>query len=185
MLVLGLCGSLRRDSYNRQLLAAASGALPAGVEYDEWVGLAQLPPYNEDLDTQDAPAQVQDLRRALGRADVILIATPEYNHSIPGQLKNAIDWASRPFPDNCLRGKPVAVIGASASMFGAVWAQAELRKVLTATGAHVIDEELPVPSAYEAFGTGGELRDPALRSALAAIVQGLLGAARATLTRAA
>jgi hypothetical protein len=83
------------------------------------------------------------LRDAIARADGLLISTPEYNHSLPGALKNALDWASRPFPDNCLRGKPVAVVGASTSLFGAVWAQAELRKVLLATGARVIDREIP------------------------------------------
>ena len=93
----------------------------------------------------------------------MLIATPEYNHSIPGALKNALDWASRPFPDNALRGKPVAVIGASTGLFGAVWAQAELRKVLTAAGADVLDSGLSVPSVATAFTLEGKLRDPRLR----------------------
>ena len=110
-----------------------------------------------------------------------LIATPEYNHSIPGQLKNALDWASRPFPDNAVRDKPVAVVGASTGLFGAVWAQAELRKVLGAAGAHVIDEELPVPSAHEAFDADGSLRDPSLRAALADLLEELLHAAGAAM----
>lgn len=177
MLVLGLCGSLRRDSHNRRLLAAAARELPPGVELEEWTGLARIPPYSEDADGASAPAPVEDLRRALARADAILIATPEYNHSIPGQLKNALDWASRPFPRNALRAKPVAVIGASTSLFGAVWAQAELRKVLSATGARVTDEELPVPSAHDAFQADGSLRDPELRTALADITEQLLQAA--------
>jgi chromate reductase, NAD(P)H dehydrogenase (quinone) len=105
----------------------------------------------------------------------VLIATPEYNASIPGALKNALDWASRPFPDNCLRGKPVAVIGASTGLFGAVWAQAELRKVLESIGAAVLDAELSVPTAHEAFRSGGGVRDPDLAATLRSIVHRLVG----------
>ena len=104
----------------------------------------------------------------------MLIATPEYNGSIPGALKNALDWASRPFPDNCLRGKPVAVIGASTGMFGARWAQAELRKVLKTIGASVLATELPVASAHDAFTVDGRLREPRLAAALCSIVGELL-----------
>ena len=181
MRVLAVSGSLRRDSHNRRLLAAAAQRLAAGVEFTVWDGLADVPPYNEDLDVEPAPAAVAQLRGALARADAILIATPEYNHSLPGALKNALDWASRPFPANSLRGKPVAVVGASTSMFGAVWAQAELRRVLQAAGAHVVDEELAVPSAHEAFDDGGDLRDTAQREALAVITGQLLEAAAAPL----
>jgi len=185
MLVLGLCGSLRRGSYNRKLLAAAAGGLPAGVELEEWPGLADVPPYSEDVDVVPGADGGEELRGALTLADAVLIATPEYNHSIPGQLKNALDWASRPFPHNALRAKPVAVIGASTSLFGAVWAQAEARKVLSAIGARIIDEELAVPSAHEAFAADGSLRDPELRAALAGIIEQLLEAARAPLAPAA
>jgi len=183
MRVLAVSGSLRRDSHNRRLLAAAAQRLAADVEFTVWDGLGDVPPYNEDLDVEVAPGAVAQLRAALTRADAILIATPEYNHSLPGQLKNALDWASRPFPANSLRGKPVAVVGASTSMFGAVWAQAELRRVLQAAGAHVVDEELAVPSAHEAFDDGGELRDTAQREALAVIMGQLLEAAAAPLQR--
>ena len=101
-------------------------------------GLATLPAYDEDVDGRlAAPAVAAACGATLAAADAVLIATPEYNASIPGALKNALDWASRPFPDNCLRGKPVAVIGASTGLFGAVWAQAELRKVLKTIGAAV------------------------------------------------
>ncbi len=174
MLVLGISGSLRRASHNRALLAAAQRELPPELELDEWRGLATIPPYNEDI--ASTPAAVGAMRGALARADAVLIATPEYNHSIPGQLKNAIDWASRPFPDNALRGKPVAVIGASTGLFGAVWAQAELRKVLSAAGAVTIDGELPVGSAHEAFEADGSLRDPELRERLESITVQLLRA---------
>jgi chromate reductase, NAD(P)H dehydrogenase (quinone) len=122
---------------------------------------------------------VAELRAALAGANAVLIATPEYNHSIPGQLKNALDWASRPFPHNALRAKPVAVIGASTSLFGAVWAQAEVRKVLAAIGAHPIDAELPVAQAHDAFEADGSLRDPRLEAALAEILSQLLEAAGA------
>ena len=178
MRVLGISGSLRRDSHNRRLLAAAARALPADVQFEEWSELELIPPFNEDLDGDDAPAAVERMRAALSGADAILIATPEYNHSIPGQLKNALDWASRPFPDNALRAKPVAVIGASTSLFGAVWAQAEVRKVLTAAGARPLDEELPVASAQLAFEPDGELRDPAQQAALTEVIARLLDEAR-------
>jgi len=185
MLVLGLSGSLRRASHNRRLLGAAARELEPAVDFEEWTQLGAIPPYNEDLDVASAPQPVHELRAALGRADAVLIATPEYNHSIPGQLKNALDWASRPFPDNNLRAKPAAVIGASTSIFGAVWAQAEVRKVLTAAGARVIDQELGVPSAHEAFEADGSLRDPELRSGLAEIVEQLAQSARRALAPAA
>lgn len=171
MVVLGLCGSLRRGSYNRRLLAAAAAELPPGVALEIFEGLAEVPPYNEDDATPDA---VRVLREAVTAADAVLVATPEYNASVPGQLKNALDWASRPFPDNCLRTKPVAVLGASTGLFGAVWAQAELRKVLRTIGADVVDQELPVGQAHDAFTDDGALADPELRSALVDLVDQLL-----------
>jgi chromate reductase, NAD(P)H dehydrogenase (quinone) len=113
---------------------------------------------------------VARLRQAIADADGVLIATPEFNGSIPGVLKNALDWASRPFPDSSLRGKPVAVIGASTGLFGAVWAQAETRKVLGVIGADVIDGELPVGQAHTAFAGEDVLADPDLRHALDELV---------------
>jgi chromate reductase, NAD(P)H dehydrogenase (quinone) len=177
MLVLGISGSLRAGSYNSRLLRAAARALPPGAQFRELTGLDRIPPYSQDLDRGLGPAPVRELREALRRADAILISTPEYNHSIPGQLKNALDWASRPFPANSLQGRPVAVVGASTSIFGAVWAQAEVRKVLAATGALVLDTELPVARAADAFDADGELRDPELRARLAAITGELMGVA--------
>lgn len=172
MVILGLCGSLRRGSYNNILLRAAAAELPPDVRFEFWDELAQIPPYNEDADGESAPVAVVELRGAVSRAAGVLVATPEYNASVPGQLKNALDWASRPFPDNVLRGKPVAVIGASTSLFGAVWAQAELRKVLSAIGAKVVEEELPVARADSTFDASGSLPTE-LRTALAGVV-GLL-----------
>src|SRR3712207_4051641 len=155
MVVLGLCGSLRRGSYNRRLLEAAE--LPRGVTLEVYEGLADVPPYNEDSATPEA---VRALRDAIAASDAVLIATPEYNASVPGQLKNALDWASRPFPDNALRGRPALVVGASTGLFGAIWAQAELRKVLRTAGAEVLDDELPVGMADSAFAPDGSLADP-------------------------
>ncbi|MEJ3655507.1 NAD(P)H-dependent oxidoreductase [Actinomycetes bacterium KLBMP 9759] len=168
--VLGLCGSIRRGSFNRRLLAAAAAELPGAATLDTSCTIDRIPPYDEDA---PAPEPVLAMRAAIAAADAVLIATPEYNSSVPGQLKNALDWASRPFPDNALRNKPVAVIGASTGMFGAIWAQAELRKVLRTTGAHVIDDELAVGWAHEAFDDD-TLVDPQQRAALAALLERLL-----------
>ena len=149
MKVLGISGSLRRGSHNTALLRAAAELLPDGVELELWDGLKAVPPYDEDDDdVESAPAAVASLRDAIAGADAVLFATPEYNHSIPGQLKNALDWLSRPLDRSPLLNKPVSVIGASQGAFGAVWAQAELRKVLGALGARVVDEELPVGNVH-------------------------------------
>ena len=161
MRILGIAGSVRRGSHNRRLLRTAGDTLPSGVELVEWDGLGGLPIFDEDMEN-DPPAAVQDLLDAIEAADALLIATPEYNASVPGGLKNALDWASRPFPDNVLKDKPSAVIGASTGLFGAVWAQAEVRKVLKASGAHVLETELPVGMADGAFGEDGSLADPEL-----------------------
>jgi|SRR4051794_28812570 len=161
MRILGIAGSVRRGSHNRRLLRAAGDTLPSGVELVEWDGLAGLPIFDEELET-DPPACVQELLDAIEEADALVIATPEYNASLPGGLKNALDWASRPFPDNVLKDKPSAVIGASTGLFGAVWAQAEVRKVLKASGAHVLETELPVGMADGAFTEDGSLADPEL-----------------------
>lgn len=149
MRVLGISGSLRHDSHNSALLRAAAERLPAGAELVSFERLAEIPPYDEDVEMRAVPQSVRELREAIRDADAVLIATPEYNHSIPGQLKNALDWASRPAGKSALNGKPAATIGASTGMFGAVWAQAELRKVLGAMGARVLETELPVAHAAE------------------------------------
>lgn len=178
MRILGLCGSLRSGSYNRRLLAAAAAELPHDVTLEVFERLADVPPYSEDRDGDErTPMVVRALRATIAAADAVLIATPEYNASVPGQLKNALDWASRPFPDNVLHGKPVAVVGASTGVFGAVWAQAELRKVLKTIGAHVIDGELPVGQAHQAFTADGRLADHRLAAELADLVQRLFCAA--------
>src|SRR4051794_19373810 len=175
MRILGLSGSLRASSYNTQLLRAASGLLPAGVELELFDGLKAVPPYDEDDDVDPAPPAVARFREAIAGADALLFATPEYNSSIPGVLKNAIDWASRPIATNPLRNKPIAVIGASTGMFGAVWAQAELRKVLGAAGARVTEVELAVGHAHEQLDQAGQLADPSQQEALGDSVLILLG----------
>jgi chromate reductase len=170
MKVLGIVGSLRAASHNAKLLRAAGELLPDDVEFEVWDGLKTVPPYDEDDDVEPAPAAVARLRAAIAGADAILFATPEYNSSIPGQLKNALDWASRPLATSVLRNKPVAVVGASAGAFGAVWAQGELRKVLSATGARVVDAELALGHADQRFDELGTLADENLRDELREVV---------------
>jgi chromate reductase, NAD(P)H dehydrogenase (quinone) len=177
MRVLGISGSLRRDSFNSGLLRAAADLLPPGAELEVFDELKAIPPYDADDDVEPAPAAVAALRDAIADADAVLVATPEYNASIPGVLKNALDWASRPHATNVLRGKPAAVVGASTGMFGAVWAQAETRKVLSTIGARVLDAELPVPEGDERFDAEGTLEDPEVEEQLAEVVGALVEAA--------
>jgi chromate reductase len=175
MRVLGISGSLRRDSHNTKLLRAAATLLPPGVELELWEGLKAVPPYDGDDDAGEPRAWIlQSLDAAIREADVVLFSTPEYNHSIPGQLKNALDWLSRPLKTSPLRNKPVAVVGASTGLFGAVWSQAELRKVLGAIGARVVDRELPVGLADDAFTDDGRLADRDLELMLADLLAELL-----------
>jgi chromate reductase len=173
--ILGLSGSLRRESHNTGLLRAAAKRLPPGVELELFARLADVPLYNEDDDRDPIPAGAEQLRRAIADADGLLVATPEYNGSLSGVLKNAIDWASRPFPDNVLKGKPVAVIGASTGLFGAVWAQAETRKTLAIAGADVLNGELPVGQAHTILTPDGEITEPGVEAALEELV-GVLAA---------
>jgi chromate reductase, NAD(P)H dehydrogenase (quinone) len=170
--ILGISGSLRRDSHNTNLLRAAAEAAGPEIELELFEGLKAVPPYDEDDDVHSRPVSVARLTSAIADADAVLFATPEYNASIPGQLKNAIDWISRPVATNVLRNKPVAVIGASTGAFGAVWAQAELRKVLAALGARVLDLELPVPHAHTRFDEDG-LTDDEIRTGVADAVEAL------------
>jgi chromate reductase len=171
MKVLGISGSVRRDSHNKKVLRAAAELMPDDVEFELFEGLKAVPPYDEDDDGEQAPLGAARLRAAIANADGILFSTPEYNHSIPGQLKNAIDWASRPVEDPVLRNKPVAVVGASTGAFGAVWSQAELRKVLAAAGARVADAEVVFPHAHKLFDESGRLVDEHLREELGETVE--------------
>lgn len=165
MRILAISGSLRRNSHNTALLRAAAELLPPAVEVVQYESLGAIPGFNED-EVDDRPAPVAELWDAVAAADGVLISTPEYNHSIPGVLKNALDWLSRPLVDSPLKNKPAVVIGASTGMFGAVWSQAETRKVLAAIGARVIDRELPVATAHEQFADSGRLSDEELEREL-------------------
>jgi chromate reductase, NAD(P)H dehydrogenase (quinone) len=179
MKVLAVSGSLRRGSYNTQLLRAAEELFPPGVDFALYEGLKGVPPYDEEDDVQPAPPAVAALRLAIADADAVIFATPEYNSSVPGFLKNALDWVSRPLATNPLRNKPVAVIGASTGAFGAVWAQAELRKVLAAIGARVVDGEVAVGHAPTRFDERGRLEDDSLQEQLEETVEALMAEAYA------
>jgi chromate reductase len=156
MRILGVSGSLRESSLNTSLLRAAAEAAPDGVELELWEGLGELPLYDEDLE-HDPPESVQRLREAWAAAEAILFSTPEYNGSVPGGLKNAIDWASRPRLEAVLRNKPVAVVGASTGQFGALWAQQDLKRILGIAGARVVGTEIPVARAHERFDAQGRI----------------------------
>jgi len=160
MRILAVSGSLREGSFNTSLLRAAVEAAPDGVELELWEGLADLPLYDQDLeDVADVPESVRRLRENWAAADAILFATPEYNGSVPGSLKNAIDWASRPRLDAALRNKTVAVVGASTGQFGALWAQQDLKRILGIAGARVVGTEIPVSRAHDRIDAEGRLLD--------------------------
>jgi chromate reductase len=165
--VLGIAGSLRAGSYNRALLRAARGVAPAGMDIAIFEGLRDVPPYDADQEGGAEPAAVAALRRAIGEADALLIATPEYNYGVPGVLKNAIDWASRPAGRAALTRKPAGVLGASAGASGTMRAQLALRQsfVFTETYA-MLRPEFFLPRAGEKFDASGELTDEATRDHL-------------------
>jgi chromate reductase len=173
MRVLGISGSLRDGSHNTALLRAAAAAAPSWLALELYDGLESLPHYNEDRDTDSPPTEVAELRELIADADALLIATPEYNGTIPGALKDAIDWASRPRGDAVLLGKPVAVIGASPSEYGAMWAQDQLRRALGIGGARVLEVELPVGRVAERLDEHGELVHNETIDALAQVLSGL------------
>ncbi|MFT3866224.1 MAG: NAD(P)H-dependent oxidoreductase [Solirubrobacterales bacterium] len=178
MRVLGISGSLRRDSFNAALLRAAAERLPDGVEFELFGRLAEIPPYDSDIEEAgEAPDAVAALRDAMRAADAVLVATPEYNSSIPGALKNALDWASRPAGESALMGTPAAVLGASTGMFGAVWAQAETRKALGALGGRVLEREFPFPRAQDAYEDGELKLSPEQSGALEELLRELVASA--------
>jgi chromate reductase, NAD(P)H dehydrogenase (quinone) len=159
--ILGISGSLRAGSLNTALLRAAQKYAPSGVEISLYEGLGDLPHYNGDLDTEEnLPVQVRELREQIKAADGLLIATPEYNYSIPGGLKNLIDWASRPAATSTLLRKPVAIMGATPGNFGTVRAQLALRQVFVWTHSDlVVKPEVMVFKAAERFDEAGNLTD--------------------------
>jgi chromate reductase, NAD(P)H dehydrogenase (quinone) len=176
MRVLAIAGSLRADSYNVALARAARDVAPDGVEVELYDGLAQLPPYDEDVDQAgvEVPAPVAHLHERIDVADALLVVTPEYNGSMPGVLKNAVDWASARHRGSWLTNKTVAIAGATTGQYGAVWAQQDLRRVLGICGARVMAGDFPLSRAGEAFDAHGRLRNPGvetrLREHLAALV---------------
>jgi chromate reductase, NAD(P)H dehydrogenase (quinone) len=174
--VLAISGSLRDGSNNTALLRALREEAPEGVEVDIWHGLKVMPPYDQDDDVVPGPGPVEAFRELVRESDAVFFATPEYNSSVPGALKNALDWASRPVATNVFRNKPVAVIGSSAGAFGGVWAAAELRKVLGAMGARVTEAEMAVGHAQEKLDEQGRLVDEDVREELRAALDTLVTA---------
>ena len=171
--IAAIAGSLRAGSHTRALLRAAAYDLPPGIRLAIWDGLAHVPPYSEDLEAGPAPAGAAALRALIAGAGAVLIVTPEYNGSIPGQLKNALDWASRPRGGAVLEGKPAAAISASPSPRGGAWALADLRKVLTVIGAGLTETELAIPQVHTQLTPGGHIADPALRGRITALISDL------------
>jgi len=171
--LLGIAGSLRESSYNRSLLRAARELLPEGVELvDHEIGT--LPHYDGDVEAAGDPESVVRFKHAIREADGLLIATPEYNRCVPGVLKNAVDWASRPPLASPLTGKPVAIMGASTGRGGTARAQEQLRAALEFSRANVLEQpEVLVPEAFMRFDEHGELVDPGIRAELAELVDSL------------
>lgn len=178
LIVFGLAGSLRRDSLNALLLARAATLAPEGVTFDAFSGLGGIPHFSQDSEGDLTPAPVLAMRERIGAADAVFITTPEYNSSVPGVLKNALDWASRPPGESVLKDKPAAVAGASPGRFGAVRAQEHVRTVLGAIGANVLDRELPVPRAREAFADDGSILDDGIERDLSELVASVVELAR-------
>lgn len=178
--ILAISGSLREGSHNRALLRYAAEVAPDDVQVVFFEGLRELPHYDPDVDGDDPPAAATAFRAALSEADALLVSTPEYNGSIPGLLKNAIDWGSRPFRASALTNKTAAVIGATTGSYGAIWAQQDARKALGIAGARVIDDQVAVPRAHEAFHEDGRLRSEEHAQDLVAVIEALAKAAEAS-----
>ena len=172
--VLGLAGSLRRASYNRGLLRAARDLAPDDMTIEIWDRVGEIPFYDADLEARGDPAPVADLKAAIAAADALLVATPEYNYGIPGVLKNAIDWASRPAGKSPLKGKPAAIMGATPGQTGTARAQLALRQafVFTETFA-LLRPEVLVNRAGEKFDADGELTDEKTREFVRSLLQAL------------
>jgi chromate reductase len=172
--VLGLAGSLRSGSYNRTLLRAAADLAPAGMAIRAWEGLRDVPLYDGDVEARGLPAGVEAMREAVQGAGAVLVVTPEYNHSIPGVLKNALDWASRPPGRSAFAGKVVAITGASPGPMGTVRAQMDLRRVLATLGAFVVPSpEVLVASVSQKLDAEGRLVDEATRKYLGRLLAAL------------
>lgn len=178
--IAALVGSLRSGSHNRQLAEAAVDLAPEGVEVEIVEGLADIPFYNEDIDTPTAvPASAVRFREAIERADAIILFSPEYNGTVPGVLKNAIDWASRPMGSGVFVGKPLAVVGTAYGQYGGVWAQDETRKSAGIAGAAVLaDVKLSIPESVVRFAERHPREDTEIADQLAVVVQQVADAAQ-------
>jgi chromate reductase len=171
--LLGFAGSLRQGSYNRALLRAAEELLPEGVTLETF-DISPIPLYNDDVRLQGDPESVRLFKERIAAADALLVVTPEYNFSIPGVLKNTIDWASRPPDSSPLRGKPVGVMGASTGLFGTVRAQAHLRQVFLFNDMHALSQpQVMVARAQEKFDEQGRLTDEATREHVRKLLEAL------------
>jgi chromate reductase len=171
--ILGFAGSLRRGSYNRGLIRAAVELAPPGTTV-EMFELGDIPLYNQDIEDLGDPPAVASFKKAIAGADALVVATPEYNHCIPGVLKNALDWASRPRLTSALRDKPVAILGASSGKGATARAQANLREAFVFVGAVVMPlPEVLVASAAEHFDADGNVTDPELRASIVELVEAL------------
>jgi chromate reductase len=170
---LGFAGSLRKDSYNKALLRVAAELMPKGVVFETF-DLEGIPPFNQDLETKP-PEKVKQFKSKIKAADAILIATPEYNYSIPGVLKNAIDWASRPYLDNAFDNKPVALMGASIGMLGTARAQYHLRQCFVFLNVHTVNKpEVMLAFAAEKIDADGTLKDETTRRLIAQLIESLI-----------
>ena len=176
--ILGIAGSLRRDSHNGAVLRAASELLPDGAALETYDELGLLPHYNEDDDTGERPAAVREFYERVAAVDALLVVTPEYNGSVPGVLKNALDWASRPYGSSVLMAKPALVIGASTSPFAAAWAREHARKALQLSGARPYESGYGVGKVDTKRSASGVFEDAtdldALRELFASFVAGSL-----------
>lgn len=179
LVVCGIAGSLRKGSYNRALLRATQELAPDGMEIRIFDRMAEIPLYNQDVEAEGDPEPVQALKRAIGEADALLIATPEYNHGVPGVLKNAIDWASRPPRSAVLAGKPTAILGASPGITGSARAQTQLRQAFVFTDTPALPQpEILVYRAHEKFDAEGRLTDAKTREFVGKLLVALADWAR-------
>jgi chromate reductase len=171
--ILGFAGSLRKDSYNKAMLRIVAELMQKNAAFTAF-DLEGIPPFNQDMETQP-PEKVVDFKNSIRTADAILIATPEYNYSIPGVLKNAIDWASRPPTDNVFYDKPVAIMGASTGVFGTARAQYHLRQCFVFLNMHAVNRpEVMVSYAREKFDGDGKLKDEKARKLIAELIESLI-----------
>lgn len=170
MRVLAISGSLRSGAFSTRLAKAAAELLPAEAELELCDGLGSIPNYDQDVEDAAAPEAVEELRRRIEEADALLMVTPEYNASIPGGLKNAIDWASRPHGESALAGKPAAIISNSPVPFGGVWANQQIRKAFTITGTPTVETELAIGKVDQKVAEDGSITDEPTREQIRSLL---------------